>query len=513
MPQPVEAPLVDLEQLNEFVLSNDSKRNSIPLVKRCQRSPTASPYCFTIINRDSLEHKTKQKPKKTRVRLGRERHRPIFFAGSVSNWDKLKQANVNYMIRVFSRLKSDQLSLMKQFALKNSGCPNNPAIAVAATLEDFLPDSADPIEIASLYEKGAECLAQSPPDQEIFFTRAGLFYFIKKQYAQAALVFEKAKNIEVPYVGRPLYWLGRGYVELKEKKKAAMITETLRARYPFSFHTLVAATTDKVDPGEVLNSKENSALSRRSQQNPNVNILIDQVETLRKHGYSTAASRVVDWAAAESQGFEPEVRLYVAELKSNSADHLSRISLLSDILYKHPNLVSRQSMDLYFPKAFYPVFESNVAGIDPNLLLAVARQESAFNPKARSIANARGLLQLLPKTSRKFKKGVNLYDPESNVDVGSRYLFELLKRLNGNIPFALASYNAGPERVSTWTNRYPVDNPVLFTDLIPFRETRDYVASVLRNYYWYRRMDSAGDEKFVDLVFEAEMNNKAIATQ
>ena len=145
MPQPVEAPLVDLEQLNEFVLSNDSKRNSIPLVKRCQRSPTASPYCFTIINRDSLEHKTKQKPKKTRVRLGRERHRPIFFAGSVSNWDKLKQANVNYMIRVFSRLKSDQLSLMKQFALKNSGCPNNPAIAVAATLEDFLPDSAPPI--------------------------------------------------------------------------------------------------------------------------------------------------------------------------------------------------------------------------------------------------------------------------------------------------------------------------------------------------------------------------------
>ncbi|MBI1861333.1 MAG: lytic transglycosylase domain-containing protein [Deltaproteobacteria bacterium] len=417
------------------------------------------------------------------------------------------------MIRNFSRITADKLSAVRQQAISENSCPNNPAIAVAATLEDNLPSGVDPLEIAALYEKGGDCIPQAAAEQEILFTRAGLFYFVKKDFKQAMRCFEKAKSVDVPYTGRPLYWLSRSYLEIGEKKEAAKIVEFMRTRYPFSFHTIVALTTEKTDPGDVLRSKSGSGSARRSQQNPNVNLLIDQVELLKRFGYSAAASRVLDWAAAESQGFEPEVRLYLAELKQDGPDRVSQISLLSDILYKNPQLVSKQSMELYFPKVFFPVFETNIAGLDPNLLLAVARQESAFNPRARSVANARGLLQILPKTGRRFRKRLDLYDPEMNIEVGSRYLYELLKRLNGNIPLALASYNAGPERVSNWANRYPVDNPVLFTDLIPFRETREYVASILRNYYWYRRMNSAGDEKFVDLVYDAQLADRSVTSQ
>lgn len=504
----------DLDHLNRFVLGNRSKILTNPLYLKCRKDSGSSPFCYTVLSREFLEQKHKQRPKRSKsVRFGFGNFRPRFSKGTLGNWERLKQSNVNYMIKTFSKLKSEQIQIIKANALSDQSCPNNPAIAIAATLEDFLPIGADPLELAALYEKGAECISQSPADQEIFFTRAGLFFFLKKKYELAAKMFEKAKSIDVPYTGRPLYWLSRCYTEMGERKSAEMTIELLRTRYPFSFHTIVALTAEKLDPGEVLSGKSVSGSLRRSQQNPNVNLLIDQVELLRQHGYSAAASRVWDWAAAESQGYEPEVRLYVAELKQDSADHLSRISLLSDILYRHPQLVSRQSMDLYFPKAFYPVFESNVVGLDPNLLLALARQESAFNPKARSVANARGLMQLLPKTGRLFKKRLDLYDPVANVEVGSRYLYELLKRLNGNIPLALASYNAGPERVSTWTGRYPADNPVLFTDLIPFRETRDYVASVLRNYYWYRRMNSANDEKFIDLVFEAQLAERAVSVQ
>lgn len=505
----------ELEQLNRFVLSSDPFREVIPLVSRCKKDPQDHPFCFTILSREMLEKKRRQlhSRKTSSHKFGFGSGRPIIREGKVLNWPSIKQASVNSMIKSFSHLSIDKLMVIKQHAMAETSCPNNPAISIAATLEDLLPNNVDALEIAALYEKGGNCIPQAPAEQEILFTRAGLFYFLKKDFKQAIRVFEKAKGVDVSYIGRPLYWLSRCYLELGEKKEAKKIVDFLRNRYPFSFHTIVALTSEKVDAGDILKSQSGSGSSRRSQQNPNVNTLIDQVELLKRFGYSAAASRVLDWAAAESQGFEPEVRLYLAELKQDGPDRVSQIFLLSDILYKNPQLVSKQSMDLYFPKVFYPVFETNIAGLDPNLLLAVARQESAFNPRARSIANARGLLQILPRTGRRFKKRLNLYDPAMNVEVGSRYLYELLKRLNGNIPLALASYNAGPERVSKWATRYPVDNPVLFTDLIPFRETREYVASILRNYYWYRRMNSADDETFVDLVYETSLTDRTVTAK
>ncbi len=495
----------ELDQFSRFVLGNDVSGWKNPLAQKCRRQSNASPFCSTILTRRQLEEKRKVRPKRSlSTKYGFGNVRPLILDGEVINWEKLRHSSVGSMIKNFSRLKLADVLALKRRAEFETTCPNNTAIAIASTLEDSLPTTSEPGDIASLYEKGADCISQSPPDQEMLLTRAGMFYFMKKDYKQASRVFEKAKSLDVPYTGRPLYWLARCKGEMGERREEKRLIEVLRTRYPFSFHTLVALTRDKIDPGEILKRTANS--TRRSQQNPQVNTLIEQVETLKMAGFTAAASRVLDWASAESQGHEPEVRLYLAELKHDSSDHLSRIAMLSDILYKNPHLVSGQSMDLYFPKAFFPAFETNIAGLDPNLLLAVARQESAFNPRARSIANARGLLQILPRTGRKFKKRLDLYDPNSNIEVGSRYLYELLRHLNGNLPLALASYNAGPERVSNWINRYPVDNPVLFTDLIPFRETREYVASVLRNYYWYRRMNSAGDEKFVDLVFEAQLS-------
>jgi soluble lytic murein transglycosylase len=492
-----------VEQFAYFVLSDHPVTEARGLINHCRANESAR-FCYTVLHRDELEAKRRARLKKTRgTQYGKGNGRPVFQNGQISNWEKLRGASVNSLIRNLKHLADDKLKLMKEQALAYPGCPNNAAIAVAATLEDFLPGGADPAEISTLYEKGAVCIPQSPADQEILYTRAGLFRYLKNDYATAARLFETAAEIDVPYVGRALYWLSRAKKELNEDPDK--IIEQLRTRYPFSFHTVVALTASKTDPGELLQQRNVANSARRSQRNPVVNQLIDEVELLKQNGFSLAAARVLDWAVAESQGFEPEVRMYLAELKQDSPDHLGRISLLSDILYRNPHLVSRSSLEMYFPKAFYPTFTTNTAGLDPHLLLAVARQESAFNARAVSSANARGLLQILPKTGRRFRRAVNLFDPESNIDVGSRYLYELLSQLNGNIYMALAAYNAGPERVSTWTTRYQVSEPVLFIDLIPFRETREYVASVLRNYYWYRRLNLQEDEGFVDLLFQTSL--------
>lgn len=146
-------------------------------------------------------------------------------------------------------------------------------------------------------------------------------------------------------------------------------------------------------------------------------------------------------------------------------------------------------LDVRFPLAFKETVEK-VAGmttVAPTLIYAIARQESAFSQHARSSAGARGLMQLMPGTARQTakKSGIKhrdslLYDPEYNIQVGTRYLNELLGKYKGNRILAAAAYNAGPHRVRKWIERTPLALPYdIWIETIPFKETRGYVQNIL----------------------------------
>jgi len=138
------------------------------------------------------------------------------------------------------------------------------------------------------------------------------------------------------------------------------------------------------------------------------------------------------------------------------------------------------------------------AQIDPTLILGLIRQESAFDEKARSRANARGLMQILPSTGKKLARQAGiprynvqkLFNADTNIALGTRYLTYLLQQY-GKTELALAAYNAGESRVKRWLKEYGDMDMAEFVEKIPFGETRNYIRHVLSNKAYYGLLTSA----------------------
>ncbi len=155
--------------------------------------------------------------------------------------------------------------------------------------------------------------------------------------------------------------------------------------------------------------------------------------------------------------------------------------------------------------AGYPVTKLEYAWpIERPLALAITRQESEFDPQAKSPSNARGMMQLLPSTAKEVarKNGMKyslerLYDEEYNMQLGSDYLSRMIDGFDGSYIMAIAAYNAGPGNVRKWIKSFgtpggKINDAINWIEKIPFAETRNYVQRVLENLQVYRHIE-AGD--------------------
>ncbi|WP_413288458.1 lytic transglycosylase domain-containing protein [Bdellovibrio sp. HCB337] len=174
-------------------------------------------------------------------------------------------------------------------------------------------------------------------------------------------------------------------------------------------------------------------------------------------------------------------------LMSNAGADLPVFQILHRYIADHPDMVSPSVTELLFPTRYWDEIVGNTKSADPVLVKALIRQESAFNPSARSRAKAGGLMQLIYPTARIFgmRQRTQLFTPEDNIRAGSQFLGRLIEQF-GSVELALAAYNAGPENVRQWQKRYPTENINLFVEMIPYSETREYVRLVNRNYKIYQ---------------------------
>jgi soluble lytic murein transglycosylase len=201
------------------------------------------------------------------------------------------------------------------------------------------------------------------------------------------------------------------------------------------------------------------------------------------------------------------LRLMVLVLKASgeerSAHGLARLWLRRDL--SGPISPERRAIwEIAYPNVFRDLVVTHSKSadeLDPDLLQALMREESALDPKALSWAGALGLCQLMPATAAgvamqlklKQPKQAQLLEPELNIQLGARYLSDLVIRLKGVKPFALASYNAGESAVARWRRENGDEDLAAWVELVPLQETRGYVKRVLRSYNTYKLLYAPGE--------------------
>jgi len=200
---------------------------------------------------------------------------------------------------------------------------------------------------------------------------------------------------------------------------------------------------------------------------------------------------------------ERDVRSFAARSSSNVSRGILALAARANLA----SLAVRLNYILYpkgggFDGAAYPLPTWKPKGgysVDKALVFALIRQESAFNPKAKSWAGARGLMQLMPRTAGfvagdwKFHRTTStlrtLYKPEINMMLGQQYIKILLqnKKINGDLFLMAAAWNGGPGNLNKWrSNTNHMDDPLFFIESIPSRETRIFIEKVLANLWVYR---------------------------
>ncbi len=217
-------------------------------------------------------------------------------------------------------------------------------------------------------------------------------------------------------------------------------------------------------------------------------------------------------ALLEEAGLEEAVASRIAAMKASAGDSDGSLLALGVALHEagHPlegirvGLQLRGSgrpwdrtlLQVVYPFPHRELVESRARelGLDPFLVAGIIRQESAFVADIVSPAGAIGLMQVMPATGRQLAGRIGprrfrtetLETPELNVHLGTRFLADLMRRYEGDIPLVLSAYNAGPSRANRWRRLPEAEDPHRFTERIPFAETRGYVKNVVRNRALYR---------------------------
>ena len=433
--------------------------------------------------------------------------------GNLLNFRDVKE---NALIKAFKNYDTyAPLEPLVDRSLKSKVCPPSSLLtALGMKMEEFFPEPKFQDLATQLFAKSAECGTDESAVKARF--RLSLHLIAHNQCAQAESYLAKMTQDNLDdYSSRVFYWRAQCAQKLGNLALYTRLKERLLRDYPLSYHGLLIRR--QTIQSVILPEEMQGPLVRfRTKHSEYLNAYVRAIEMMQAQKANDLAEPLLDRLIASSDEMEPQFRLYLAILISRGRDNIRLFKLLSVVFKDQPELISRSTLELFYPLRRFDIIRRYGSKVDPYLISALIRQESAFNDRARSPAGAIGLMQLMPRTARLLNRsrvtGRELLDAKTNVRLGVKYFYRLLERFNGDAELALAAYNAGPERVDQWRRRYEVADRMLFIDLIPYKETRDYVASIARNYFWYLSLYSKEALEAVKHVPKPDLNKKRMVT-
>ncbi len=303
------------------------------------------------------------------------------------------------------------------------------------------------------------------------------------------------------FVESSMFWSAKSAEQLKRTELAQEIFQKVNLAYPYTYYG-IRAGEKRIDNSffSIANKIKELPIKTPSLSNDAKFHHIRAVELSATDFYEDARR---------------EVRSVESEMQKNLSGVIWLTKLYNDAhafpdtvrvmqLYKDfKTKIREKELALNFWKNFYPLAyaktihdSSKNFDVDPYFVKGLIRQESLFNAHVQSRAGAIGLMQIMPETGRslynnsKMRKQFNdeiLFNPETNIQLGVKYIDQLKKRFNKNKTHILISYNAGPHNLKKWLKRFAhLDDPDVFIESIPYPETRKYVKKVLRNYGIYQ---------------------------
>ena len=361
-----------------------------------------------------------------------------------------------------------------------------------------------PEEALKLYREVSKRWKRSEFTKEAQF-REGFSLFRLKQYQEADQVFTRIRfsNWSDFHRNRAQYWSAVCRDLTGDTLTARRLRTDLAGELWDDYYTMKSYLLDKeyIDDQLHLQEKFHNSSTSLSYYAVGFANLIDAFEKaflvrdLLGHHYGLLALKDIKLSAKTREEWIALAEIYKKFGAYGKAyrvyEYINR-KYYNDRSYVLKPFILKERFPFYYDKEIEKYAKRY--GLEKELILAVIKQESKYEPGALSWANAWGLMQLIPSTAKDMARlaGIRLsdnrqlYDPELNIHLGSLYLKQLARQFDGRKEWMLAAYNAGPHRVKRWRKIPGSERIDVFIENIEFSETRDYVRKVMKNYWAYK---------------------------
>lgn len=366
----------------------------------------------------------------------------------------------------------------------------------ARFLAGLLLEGQDRLERAAKHYAALADQTRSPSLAAAALWRLGWTAYRDGRGERARALFARLADQESDPLARlrARYWAARA-LEGSDADAARAELASIAGEYPFSYYGWRAA--QRVGAG-ILPADSRPPVWRGEPALPDR--ALERVRILLEGGLDEPARRELSTLARDARGLEDRVAVGRLALDARDFHRAQRliVDAYAEALARGPVPGLEELWWLAWPDAYREWVEDAVpaaARIEPELILAVMREESGYRPEVVSSAGAFGLLQIMPTTGERLARELgweafspdDLFTPPVNLRLGGFYLDRLAGRFPGHVSAAIASYNAGPEAVGRWIHEAIPEDDV-WVESIPYQQTRSYVRRVLRSLHVYRAL-------------------------